>query len=134
MGRVTSALLLDTHTLIWALTEPDRLSHRARQMVESPRANVVVSAASAWEIATKVRRGRMPQAEVVLAAYLRHIRRLRAQEAPITTEHALFSGALEWDHHDPFDRLLAAQAMLEGWTLVTRDRVFATLTGITTLW
>ncbi len=134
MGRVTSALLLDTHTLIWALTEPARLSHRARQTIEAPRAHIVVSAASAWEIATKARRGRMPQAEVVLAAYSRHLRRLRAQEAPITTEHALFSGGLEWDHHDPFDRMLAAQAILEGWTLVTRDRVFSRLTGITTLW
>ncbi len=85
MGRVTSPILLDTHTLIWALTEPDRLSRRARQTIESPRAHVVVSAASAWEIATKVRRGPMPQAEVVLAAYSRHLRRLRAQEAPITT-------------------------------------------------
>jgi len=131
---VTSALLLDTHTLIWALTEPARLSHRARQTIEAPRAHIVVSAASAWEIATKARRGRMPQAEVVLAAYSRHLRRLRAQEAPITTEHALFSGGLEWDHHDPFDRMLAAQAILEGWTLVTRDRVFSRLTGITTLW
>jgi len=134
VGRVTSALLLDTHTLIWALTEPARLSHRARQTIEAPRAHIVVSAASAWEIATKARRGRMPQAEVVLAAYSRHLRRLRAQEAPITTEHALFSGGLEWDHHDPFDRMLAAQAILEGWTLVTRDRVFSRLTGITTLW
>ena len=134
MGRVTSPILLDTHTLIWALTEPDRLSRRARQTIESPRAHVVVSAASAWEIATKVRRGPMPQAEVVLAAYSRHLRRLRAQEAPITTEHALFSGGLEWDHHDPFDRMFAAQAILEGWTLVTGDRAFSTLTGITTLW
>lgn len=134
MGAVTTALLLDTHALIWALTEPARLSHRARQALESPRAHVVVSAASAWEIATKVRRGRIPQAEVILAAYSRHVRRLRAQEAPITAEHALFSGVLDWDHHDPFDRMFAAQAILEGWTLVTRDRAFSTLTGITTLW
>jgi Uncharacterized protein conserved in bacteria len=131
---MTSTFLLDTHALIWALTEPDRLSDGAREVIESPRVQLVVSAVSAWEIATKARRGRMPEAEVVLAAYSRHIRRLRAQEVPITTEHALVSGGLDWDHHDPFDRMLAAQAILEGWTLVTRDRAFSRLTGLETLW
>ncbi len=134
MGAVSSTHLLDTHALIWALAEPELLGEAARATIESDEKPLVVSAASAWEIATKVRLGRLPWGESLVTGFARNVRRLRAQEVQITAEHALLAGGLDWDHRDPFDRLLAAQAMLEGWTLVTRDRAFSGLTGITTLW
>jgi PIN domain nuclease of toxin-antitoxin system len=66
--------------------------------------------------------------------YDRLTERLGAAHLPISTEHALAPGALEWEHRDPFDRALAAQAMREGVPLVTRDRAFAELPGLTVIW
>lgn len=127
-------LLLDTHTLLWALTEPKRLSTIARNAVASPSNELVVSAASAWEIATKHRLGRLPQADALIAAYPQHLDRLGAQRLPVSELHALTAGRLEWDHRDPFDRILAAQGMLESLTLVTNDPPIIDFTGVRTLW
>ncbi len=126
--------LLDTHALLWALTDPDRLGAESRAVLEEPASVIVVSAASAWELATKNRLGRLPQADVVLAGYSRHAQRLGARELDITSAHALLAGSLDWEHRDPFDRMLAAQCMVESLTLITRDRAFAELAGVATLW
>lgn len=117
-------VLLDTHVLLWALMEPDHLSRRARRIIEGADNTVLVSSASAWEIATKHRLGRLPQAEAVVRGYKKHLGTLRATELPITADHALVAGALPQPHRDPFDRVLAAQAMVEGVPLVTRDAAF----------
>lgn len=133
MGGVTSHLL-DTHAVLWALTRPERLGNEARRVISDRSSTLIVSAASAWEIALKHRLGKLPQADVLLRSYDRHLERLGAQALPITDRHALLAGGLDWTHRDPFDRMLAAQAMTEGMVLITRDEVFTTIQGVSTLW
>lgn len=126
--------LLDTHALLWALTDPKLLGQSSRAMIAERSSQLVVSAVSAWEISTKYRIGKLPQAEGLVSAYDRHLDRLGAERLQITERHALFAGQLTWEHRDPFDRMLAAQTMIESLTLVTSDGVFQTLSGVATLW
>ena len=126
--------LLDTHTLLWALTAPSRLGAAAGRVIADRRSPLVASAASAWEIATKHRIGKLPQADAVIGGYARHLDRLGATRLPLTEEHCLLSGRLDWEHRDPFDRMLAAQAMIESLTLITDDAGFQGLAGLRTLW
>lgn len=127
-------LLLDTHALLWAIAEPARLSDSARSAVQDRGNDIWVSAASAWELATKYRLGKLPQAQVLVLAYPEHLERLDAHELAVTSRHALDAGHLSWGHRDPFDRMLAAQAMLESASLVTADPVFAQVAGVRVLW
>jgi PIN domain nuclease of toxin-antitoxin system len=126
-------VLLDTHALLWAWTAPDLLSPTARAIIESPDNTLLVSAASAWEIATKHRLGRLPEAETVLRGYAHHLRALGATELPISSEHAILAGTLAAPHRDPFDRMLAAQALIEGVPLISKDDVLTGF-GITLTW
>jgi PIN domain nuclease of toxin-antitoxin system len=114
-------LLLDTHVLIWAVTEPGCLREGVREAVIAPANTVFVSAATAWEIAIKVALGRLrfplDRFEAVLAdAGLDHL--------PITAAHGIAAGGLPHHHADPFDRMLVAQAQLEDLVLVSEDRAF----------
>jgi PIN domain nuclease of toxin-antitoxin system len=126
--------LLDTGALLWALTDPSRLGHEARRIIAARSSRLIVSAASAWEISTKQRLGRLPQADALVGAYSRHLDRLGVLRLSISEEHALLAGRLEWAHRDPFDRVLAAQAMVESLTLVTNDAAFPGLPGLATVW
>ena len=126
--------LLDTHVMLWALSEPARLGRKARKIIENPASQLVVSAASAWEIATKHRLGKLPDADALLGAYSKHLDRLGVSRLPVTEEHALLAGRLEWDHRDPFDRMLAAQAMVESLVIITGDPTFDGCGGVLTLW
>lgn len=126
--------LLDTHALVWAITDPERLGPQARTIITDPTIDLLVSAASAWELATKVRLGRFPSAEPIVAQYDTLVERLGARRLDITTTHALRSGGLNWIHRDPFDRMLAAQAMLEHAVLISVDRSFHTLAGLNIVW
>ncbi len=127
-------LLLDTHTLLWALAEPRRLSGRAAELITAPTNVVMVSAASAWEIATKYRLGRLPGAGSIVDGFAAHLAMLRAEELPIRSVHALQAGSFDVQHRDPFDRMLAAQAVVEGVPLVTNDSAFAAFPALKTLW
>lgn len=127
-------LLLDTHVLLWAWREPERLSPTVRELIEDASVELLVSAASAWEIATKSRLGKLPGAETVVLAYPESLNRLDVHEVPITSHHALVAGGFDWGNHDPFDRIIAAQGILEGFPLVTNDRAFATLAGVHRIW
>ena len=124
-----STLLLDTHALAWAVGRPDRLSDRARSAVADPANHLIVSAASAWELSTKLRLGRFPEAELLVAQFPSLVAELGAEPPPITDRHALRAGRLGWDHRDPLDRMLAAQALLEPATPPTRDHAFPALGG-----
>lgn len=127
-------VLLDTHTLLWALTDPVRLGPTARNLIEDPQSELLVSAASTWEISTKRRLGKLPQSDVVVAGFERHLDHLGAQRLDITAEHAMLAGALDWSHRDPFDRMLAAQCMIESVALVTKNSAFVDLPGVRTAW
>jgi PIN domain nuclease of toxin-antitoxin system len=126
-------LLLDTHALLWALLEPNRLPPRVAGLVRDPSNVLYVSAASAWEIATKYRIGKLPGAAAVVAGYAAHLATLRADELPIRASHALRAGSFAAEHRDPFDRVLAAQSLLEGIPLVTDDPAFSAF-GVDTRW
>ncbi|PJI94141.1 type II toxin-antitoxin system VapC family toxin [Luteimicrobium subarcticum] len=126
--------LLDTHVVLWMLGDPARLSAAARPVVADPRAGLVVSAVSALEVATKVRIGRLPGAEHLVATWEERLTELRLAPLPVTAPHALLAGSLAWDHRDPFDRLLAAQALHDNLVLVTSDAALRALPGLRTLW
>ncbi|HMR49155.1 MAG TPA: type II toxin-antitoxin system VapC family toxin [Arachnia sp.] len=135
MGGVTgSGHLLDTQALIWLLSEPDRLSAAAMKITRDPSNLLYVSAASAWEIATKHRLGKLPQADAIIGGYDRHLRRADIETIEISNEHALLSGQLDWAHRDPFDRMIVATAMIEGLPLISADHEFRNLNGITLIW
>lgn len=125
---------IDTHVLLWLLTDPAKLPQDTREVLSDRRTQLFVSAASAWEIATKHRLGKLPQSEVLVRAYPRHLARLGVESMPITDEHSLLAGTLEWQHRDPFDRMIAAQCMTESLPLVTADEAFSTLSGVQIRW
>lgn len=131
---MSSPLLLDTHVLLWALLEPDRIPEPTLRRIRDGGTDLLVSAASAWEIGTKFRLGKLDEAAAVVHGYADHLARLRAVELPVTGHHSLTAGTLTWDHRDPFDRVIAAQCMIESVPLATADRALAAFPGITTLW
>ena len=128
------SILLDTHVVLWAFASPDRLSPAARALLEDAQTEVLVSAASAWEIATKYRLGKLPGAERIVTGYVAHLATLGARELPVVSAHALAAGLFAVEHRDPFDRMLAAQAIAEGVPLVTADPVMALFPGLLTRW
>lgn len=97
--------LLDTHALVWALTEPDALGPAAIAAISDPTAELLVSAASGWEIATKHRLAKMPRAEAVLDALPAHLVRLGASVLPVSLAHALLAGSIQWEHREPPPRV-----------------------------
>lgn len=126
--------LLDTHTLLCAISAPDLLGARAHKIVADPHARLLVSSVSAWEISIKHQRGHLPDAEVVLSNYGAILERLGATELLITSEHAILAGRLNWSHRDLFDRMLAAQSISEGAVLLTSDSQLSAAPGVTSVW
>jgi PIN domain nuclease of toxin-antitoxin system len=126
-------LLLDTHTFLWWLDGDRRLSRTARRAIAEEANTVLVSAASAWEITTKVRIGKLPGAVDVAADIPGCLARQGFEGLEITILHAQRAGRLPGVHRDPFDRMLAAQAQIEDLTIITDDRVFDDY-GVTRLW
>lgn len=121
-------LLLDTHVLIWAAGFPDRLSANARELIADADNDMFFSAASLWEIAIKSGLGR--EDFTVDARLLRRgLLDNGYSELPVASEHAVAIDGLPPIHRDPFDRLLIAQAMVEGITLLTADELVARYPG-----
>jgi PIN domain nuclease of toxin-antitoxin system len=118
-------LLLDTHALLWWWTDDPQLSTTARALLADEGNEVLVSAASAWEIATKHRLGRLPEAGEAILRFNELLSADGFVHLPITCLHSLKAGAYAVEHRDPFDRVLAAQADLESAQLVTRDPAFS---------
>jgi PIN domain nuclease of toxin-antitoxin system len=127
------ASLLDTHALIWWLEGDPRVSQRLRERLSSADEDVFVSAASAWEIATKARLGKLAPPKLLLADFPEAIETLGFLPLPIDLRHGQEAGQLPGEHRDPFDRMLAAQSRVEGLTLVSADPAFKAL-GVAALW
>jgi PIN domain nuclease of toxin-antitoxin system len=116
-----SGLLLDTHALLWWLEDPSRLSKTTAEQIRDPDTQVFVSAASVWEISIKASIGRLrTPANLTQTLESDHL-----QTLDITVPHALAVADLPRHHNDPFDRMLIAQARLEGLVLVTNDQRIA---------
>lgn len=113
-------VLLDTHTLLWLASTPTELDAAALAVIADPDTNVWVTAASAWEIATKSRLGRL-DGEALLSAWADIIADMSTDELPIESLDAILAGRLLWKHKDPFDRVIVAQALRRNLTIVTRD-------------
>jgi PIN domain nuclease of toxin-antitoxin system len=126
-------LLLDTHALLWWLDGDERLSDRAKSTIGDGANRIFVSAASAWEIATKVRIGKLPDAVEVAERFSEIIGNQDFDSLPITAEHARQAGLMPGEHRDPFDRMLIAQSQIEGFTLVSNEALFDRF-GIRRLW
>jgi PIN domain nuclease of toxin-antitoxin system len=126
-------LLLDTHALILLTSNHSKLSSTARQLLKQPTVTPVVSSASAWEIATKHRLDKLPEAALVVADWEGTMKIIGAQELSVSSAHALLAGGFSQDHKDPFDRLLAAQSILEGIPLVSNDPLLEDF-PVTLLW
>ncbi|RRA48809.1 type II toxin-antitoxin system VapC family toxin [Acidipila sp. EB88] len=114
--------LLDTHTLLWTVLDPSHLSETVRSLVEAPQNQVYVSAASSWEIATKYRLGKLPVAEPLLQGFEEQLEHAGFSLLSITSEQARLAGSFDAKHRDPFDRVLAAQAILEELVLLSLDQ------------
>ena len=121
-------LLLDTHILLWAAVEPERLSRTASALIESPDNQIMFSALSLWEIAIKTGRGRA-DFRIDAGPLRRSLLDNGYAELPVTGAHAAALAGLPPIHRDPFDRMLVAQANVEGFTLVTSDPVVAKYPG-----
>ncbi len=117
-------VLLDTHALLWWLSDDPALAPRARKVIAETRNVLFVSAASAWEIATKVRLGKLPTAADLAADFSGHLEREGFQVLAISGEHAIRAGLLPGLHKDPFDRMLIAQAQGENMPIVSNEKLF----------
>jgi PIN domain nuclease of toxin-antitoxin system len=117
-------LLLDTHALIWWLAGDETLSARAREAIADEENGVAVSAASAMEIATKFRIGKLPDAALLAQDFESIIAGQGFTELAITVHHARLAGEMNITHKDPFDRLLIAQAQAEDMVLVSNEALF----------
>ena len=123
-------LLLDTHALLWWLTDNPRLSYRAEAAISSPENDVLVSACAGYEIAYKQKLGRLPP----LPESLSHrLRREGMEMLPVTLDHALAAAALRGPHRDPWDRIMMAQALAEHCHVVTVDAIFSDY-GVPVIW
>src|SRR5207244_4210259 len=117
-------ILLDTQCWLWMAAAPERLSKRARAVVESDEHELYLSAASAWEIAIKHGFGKLRLPESPSRYVPSRLALLRVLALPIEHEHALRVGELPPHHRDPFDRMIVAQAQVEHLPILTADRTF----------
>lgn len=126
-------LLLDTCTLLWTWGRPERLSRRLQGLLRDPHNQVWVSAVSALELATKHRVGKFPGGGVILAEWRDRVARDGFRELSVSSGHALRAGSLPGEHRDPFDRMIAAQGLIEALRVATPDQEIAAL-GADTVW
>jgi PIN domain nuclease of toxin-antitoxin system len=118
-------VLVDTHTFLWALLHDHRLTARAKQVLRSDEYELVYSLVSLWEIAIKIRTGKLNTIGSSVAYIREEMNAYSMELLPIRYEHILQLEALPAHHGDPFDRLLIAQAIHESVPILTHDEVFA---------
>jgi PIN domain nuclease of toxin-antitoxin system len=126
-------LLLDTHTLLWWFVDDPALPRPVEAVVDDPANVVLVSAASAWEICTKVRIGKLSSGHSLCEDFSGYLKRYHFESLAVTVEHGRLAGRIAGTHKDPFDRILAAQALIEDVPIVTNDAAFNEL-GAKVLW
>jgi PIN domain nuclease of toxin-antitoxin system len=126
-------VLLDTHALLWWLSDDAALPHTARKFISETKNTVLVSAASAWEIAIKVRLGKLPTAATLVSDFCGQVEREGFDLLVISADHGIRGGLLPGPHKDPFDRMLIAQAQAENLPVITNERVFEAY-GVRRLW
>jgi len=126
-------LLLDTHAFLWWVIDDDRLSQTARLAIADDESDVLISAASAWEITTKHRIGKLPAAEALAGDVVGRIALERFGELPISVDDAARAGALPGPLRDPFDRMLIAQALSHNHVVVSNESLFDRY-GVRRLW
>lgn len=126
-------VLLDTHALLWWLSDDPSLTRTARKVVSETRNAVIVSAASAWEISTKFRLGRLPAAGDLVSDFPGQMEREGFELLAITASHAIRAGLLPGVHKDPFDRMLVAQSQAEGIPIISSETTFDTY-AVRRLW
>ncbi|MDQ4137083.1 MAG: type II toxin-antitoxin system VapC family toxin [Pseudomonadota bacterium] len=126
-------LLLDTHAILWWFLDDPHLGRIAERELENPDHEVFVSAASAWEIATKYRIGKLPAATQLAPSFLSMVGEEGFLPLSVTLRHGHLAGSFAGAHKDPFDRMLIAQALIEGLTLVSNEAAFDAY-GVMRLW
>lgn len=126
-------ILLDTHAYLWWIARSDRLSIAAYDAVTNSGNEVFFSAASAWEIATKHRLGRLPEAESVIQNIIASIEAAGFEELPISVRDGEYAGRLPGHHQDPFDRIIIAQALIRNLAIISNERVFDRY-GVNRIW
>lgn len=126
-------ILVDTHAFLWWLAGDRRLSEAARSVIDNPDNSVLVSAASAWEITAKHRLGQLPGADIVAADVAAAVADHGFEPLAITVAHAERAGRLPGPHRDPFDRMLAAQALAHDLPLVSNESLFDRY-GVRRIW
>jgi PIN domain nuclease of toxin-antitoxin system len=125
--------LFDTHALIWWFSDDSSLSSPVREIISDTENTLLVSAASAWEIAIKHQLGKLRKVADLVSDFSGRIEREGFQLLPISAEHGIRAGLLPYVHKDPFDRMLAAQAQAENIPIVSNEVVFGTY-GVRRLW
>jgi PIN domain nuclease of toxin-antitoxin system len=126
-------VLLDTHTLIWWLTSDDELSDKARKILRDSSNTLLVSAASAYEISFKVMLGKLPSCAPLIPKFSETLLLAGFRHMELTTRHGIEAGRLPLAHRDPFDRLLAAQAIVERIPVLSNDEKLSAL-GAKRVW
>ena len=125
--------LLDTHALLWWLSDHPALTRAARKVISDAKNTLLVSAASAWEISTKVRLGKLATATDLVADFIGYVDREGFELLSISGEHGIRAGLLPGPHRDPFDRMLIAQAQAENIPIVTNEAIFESY-GVRRVW
>ena len=126
-------VLLDTHALLWWLSDDQSLTRRARKIIADTNNTLIVSAASAWEIATKFRLGKLESAAELATDFSGHIEREGFQLLSITCDHGIRAGLLRGPLKDPFDRMFIAQSQAENLPIISNEVAFDTY-GVRRLW
>ncbi len=126
-------VLLDTHVLIWWILGDRRLSAKAKRLIANEEVKILVSAASAWEISTKVRSGKLAEMAELVAHLPTILTEQKFAHLDITMSSALTAGSFEVPHRDPFDRILSAQALEERVPIISNDETLE-LFGVARVW
>jgi PIN domain nuclease of toxin-antitoxin system len=126
-------LLVDTHAFFWWATTDRKLSVRARVALEDDANEILISPVVAWELATKTRLGKWPEAHRAVAEMEDFVAANGLHQLPVLIGHGLLAGSLPGDHRDPFDRMLAAQSRIERVPLITADPAFRGF-GVEVFW